>query len=112
MITQQINNRILIVLTLVGQLINLFSVSAHTIGDPAHDGTMAFAAKSSKTTITPNFYTPPAGNGTLMVSSFTPFKPKVRFYWDSTYFYEESDGFPDRTLMPTIRFGMSAHPAS
>ena len=41
-------------------------------------------------TITPKFYTAPAGNGTLMAASFGPFKPKVRFYWDSTYLDRKS----------------------
>ncbi len=44
----------------------------------------------------------------LMAASFAPFKPKVRFYWDDTFFYEESDGFPDRTLMPNLMVGITA----
>ena len=59
-------------------------------------------------TITPKFYTAPAGNGTLMAASFGPFKPKVRFYWDSTYFYEESDGMPDRALAPNLMVGITS----
>ena len=43
--------------------------------------------------ITP--YVMPTGNGTLMAASFAPFKPKVRFYWDGSTFYEESDNLPD-----------------
>ena len=105
MFTLQIKNPMLIALAFV---VSPFVASAHLIGDPAHDGTASFAAKSSKTTITPNFYTAPAGNGTLMVSSFTPFKPKVRFYWDSTYFYAESDGIPDRTRQPNLMVGITS----
>ncbi len=83
-------------------------VSAHIIGNPAHDGTTVSPSKSSSQSPVRNFYTPPAGNGTLMTSSFTPFKPKVRFYWDSTYFYEESDGMPDRALMPNLMVGITS----
>ena len=43
-----------------------------------------------------------------MAASFGPFKPKVRFYWDSTYFYEESDGVPDRTLAPNLMVGITS----
>jgi hypothetical protein len=44
----------------------------------------------------------------LMAATFAPFKPKVRFYWDDAFFYEESDGFPDRTLMPHLMVGITA----
>ena len=49
-----------------------------------------------------------ADNSALMASSFSPFKPKVRYYWDSTYFYQESDGMPDRTLMPNLMVGITS----
>jgi Protein of unknown function (DUF1566)/Abnormal spindle-like microcephaly-assoc'd, ASPM-SPD-2-Hydin/YHYH protein len=49
-----------------------------------------------------------ADNSALMASSFAPFKPKVRYYSDSTYFYEESDGMPDRTLMPNLMVGITS----
>ena len=52
--------------------------------------------------------TPPAGNGTLMAASFSPFKPNVRFYNDASYFYVESDSMPDATLMPTPMVGITA----
>ncbi len=48
----------------------------------------------------------PAGNGALMAASFAPFKPLVRFYWDATYFYEESDSMPSPTLMPNLMVGI------
>lgn len=51
---------------------------------------------------------PPAGNGALMAASFARFKPKVRFYWDERWFYVESDGLPDRQLMPDIMVGIRA----
>ncbi len=54
------------------------------------------------------FFQPPAGNGALMAASFAPFKPKVRYYWDGTYFYEESDGIPDRTRMPNLMVGITS----
>ena len=41
---------------------------------------------ASMAQITP--YVTPTGNGALMAASFAPFKPKVRFYWDGTTFYE------------------------
>lgn len=49
-----------------------------------------------------------SGRAALMATSFAPFKPKVRFYWDEAYFYEESDGFPDRSLMPNLMVGITA----
>lgn len=52
---------------------------AHLIGDPAHDGYI-LPGKAPRTNIVQNLYTPPAGNGTLMASSFAPFKPNVRFF--------------------------------
>ena len=48
----------------------------------------------------------PAGNGALMAASFAPFKPKVRYYWDSTTFYEESDNMPDN--MPNRMYGITS----
>jgi arylsulfatase A-like enzyme len=53
-------------------------------------------------------YTAPAGNGALMAASFAPFKPKVRYCWDGTYFYAESDGMPDRTRMPNLMVGITS----
>ncbi len=50
----------------------------------------------------------PAGNGALMAASFAPFKPKVRYYWDSNYFYEESDSIPDRTRQPNLMVGITS----
>lgn len=50
----------------------------------------------------------PAGNGVLMASTFQPFKPNVRFYWDSAYFYEESDSMPDPVQMPNIMVGITS----
>lgn len=47
-------------------------------------------------------------NGALMATSFAPFKPKVRYYWDDAYFYEESDGMPDTALMPNLMVGITA----
>ncbi len=53
-----------------------------------------------------NLYTPPLGNGALMAASFAPFKPKVRYYWDGTTFYEESDNMPDG--MPNKMVGITS----
>ena len=53
-------------------------------------------------------YSPPAGNGSLMIASFAPFRPTVRFYNDGTYFYVEGDSMPDATLMPTPMVGITA----
>lgn len=50
----------------------------------------------------------PPGNGALMAASFAPFRPNVRFYWDASYFYEESDSMPSSTLMPNIMTGITA----
>ena len=51
---------------------------------------------------------PPPGSGALMVQSFTPFKPDVRFYWDATKFYVESDSMPNPTQMPNIMTGITS----
>lgn len=51
---------------------------------------------------------PVPGNGELMAASFAPFKPKVRYYWDANYFYEESDGLPDRTRQPNLMVGITS----
>jgi hypothetical protein len=56
----------------------------------------------------PVVYTPPAGYGALMAESIAPFKPLVRTWWDSTYFYIESDNMPDRTMMPDLMVGITA----
>ncbi len=49
-----------------------------------------------------------ADNSALMAASFAPFKPKVRYYSDSIYFYEESDGMPSRALMPNLMVGITS----
>ncbi|MBX7207282.1 MAG: YHYH protein [Verrucomicrobiaceae bacterium] len=51
-------------------------------------------------------FTAPSGNGALMAASFAPFRPKVRFFWDGTTFYEESDNMPDN--MPNRMTGISS----
>lgn len=48
------------------------------------------------------------GNGALLVSSFTPFKPFVRFYSDEKYFYSESDSMPNPALMPNLMVGITS----
>ncbi|MEO6742360.1 MAG: YHYH protein, partial [Chthoniobacteraceae bacterium] len=53
-------------------------------------------------------YTPPTGNGALMAASFGAFKPRVRFFWDSTTFYEESDNMPDNAQMPNLMVGITS----
>jgi arylsulfatase A-like enzyme len=53
-------------------------------------------------------FTAPAGNGALMAASFAPFKPRVRYYWDATTFYEEADGMPDNTMMPNLMTGITS----
>ena len=50
----------------------------------------------------------PAGNGTLMTASFSPFKPRVRLYNDGTYFYVEGDNVPDPAIMPAPMVGITA----
>ncbi len=55
--------------------------------------------------VAPSFVTP-AGNGKLMASAFSAFRPKVRFYWDGTTFYEESDNMPDN--MPNRMVGITS----
>jgi arylsulfatase A-like enzyme len=48
---------------------------------------------------------PPAGNGLLMQASFAPFKPKVRYNWDGTNFFLESDNTPEG--MPNKMVGIT-----
>lgn len=55
--------------------------------------------------IVPTSFQPPAGNGLLMAASFAPFKPKVRFNWDPTTFFVESDNTPDG--MPNKMVGIT-----
>jgi arylsulfatase A-like enzyme len=50
----------------------------------------------------------PAGNGTLMSASFSPFKPNVRFYNDAAYLYVESDSMPDAAFMPNPMVGITS----
>ncbi len=50
----------------------------------------------------------PTGNGALMAASFAPFKPRVRYYWDGTTFYEESDNMPDNAMMPNLMVGITS----
>jgi len=52
--------------------------------------------------------TAPAGYGALMAASFGAFKPRVRFYWDATTFYEESDNVPDPVRMPNLMVGITS----
>ncbi|NDA26516.1 MAG: hypothetical protein EBZ05_06725, partial [Verrucomicrobia bacterium] len=68
----------------------------HMIGDAIHDS----VGVATASTMQPASVTLPAGNGSLLSSSFMPFEPKVRISWDTNYFYVESDGFPDRVIMP------------
>jgi hypothetical protein len=51
-------------------------------------------------------FTAPSGNGSLMAASFGAFRPKVRFFWDGTTFYEESDNMPDN--MPQRMYGITS----
>lgn len=66
----------------------------------------AFLTLLTSQLVGPPAQTAPAGNGALMAASFAPFKPKVRFYWDATTFYEESDNMPDN--MPDRMAGITA----
>ena len=50
----------------------------------------------------------PAGYGAMMASSFGPFKPRVRSYYDATTFYVESDNVPDNTRMPNLMVGITS----
>ena len=54
-------------------------VSAHVIGVVDQAAPPWFTTSSTGLVVSPKNHTAPAGNGTLMSSSFTPFKPKVRY---------------------------------
>ncbi len=98
-----------VVLALAGTTAHPPAASAHLIGFSVQNGAATGAVPGSDPLLfIPRYLTAPAGNGALMSSSFTPFRPKVRFYWDSTYFYEESDSLPDRTLMPNLMVGITS----
>lgn len=77
------------------------AVSRRHGGTPSATTAPETAARSRRLTATP-----PRGNGALMAASFAHFKPKVRFYWDDAWFYVESDGMPDRDLMPDLMVGI------
>ena len=49
-----------------------------------------------------------ADNRALMISSFEPMKPKVRYYWDASSFYVEGDSMPSSTLMPSPMVGITS----
>ena len=98
-----------VVLALAGTTAHPPVASAHLIGSSVQNGAATAAVPGSDPLLfIPRYLTAPAGNGALMSSSFTPFRPKVRFYWDSTYFYEESDSMPDRTLTPNLMVGITS----
>ena len=46
------------------------------------------------------------GNAALMAASFAPFKPKVRYSWDESFFYAESDNLPNG--MPNKMVGITS----
>lgn len=49
-----------------------------------------------------------AGNGALMARSFSASKPYVRTYFNTQYFYCESDGMPNPSIMPNLMVGITA----
>ena len=49
-----------------------------------------------------------ADNRALMISSFEPLKPKVRYYWDASSFYVEGDSMPSASLMPSPMVGITS----
>lgn len=65
----------------------------------------AFSAFDLSSVLASGSALPPAGNGLLMAASFAPFKPKVRYNWDSTTFFLESDNTPEG--MPNKMFGIT-----
>ena len=52
--------------------------------------------------------TPPAGAGATMIDSFAPFRPTIRFYWDTTTFWIEGDSMPNSALMPSTMVGITS----
>jgi hypothetical protein len=79
-------------------------------GSPLLDAMIAEykAAQGSQGALTPLPATAPAGYGASMAASFGTFKPRVRFYWDATTFYLESDNVPNPALMPTPMVGITS----
>jgi Protein of unknown function (DUF1566)/Abnormal spindle-like microcephaly-assoc'd, ASPM-SPD-2-Hydin/YHYH protein/Putative Ig domain len=95
----------LLVFAVLLALMGNFAAYAHELDEvgsrtPAWFGAAAPAAAAAVTTA--------STRAALMAASFSVFKPKVRYYWDDTYFYEESDGIPDRTMMPNLMVGITA----
>ena len=76
-------------------------VALAVLNAPAHDGHDELSIRKTLTA------QPIPGNGALMAASFAPFKPKVRFYWDATNFFAESDNMPDRAMMPDLMVGIT-----
>ena len=101
---------------LVGSLALTATESARA--DPWHDATPVtpsvaaaraeLAAQLTAERTTAALAVAAPGNGALLVSSFTPFKPFVRFYSDEKYFYSESDSMPNPALMPNLMVGITS----
>jgi len=87
-------------------LLGVFTASAHETGQVSA-GTPAWFGADQSVAAAPLDSTA-STRAALMAASFSVFKPKVRYYWDDTYFYEESDGLPDRTIMPNLMVGITA----
>ncbi len=94
--------------------IGLFGLTAqaHTgsHGSPALDAMIAEyeAAQSAQAALKPIAALAPAGNGATMAASFGTMEPRVRFYWDTTTFYVESDNVPNPALVPTPMVGITS----
>lgn len=81
---------------------------AHTIGSSSPGTPSWFRAASADTSALTPTVNALNDNGTALVASFGKFAPKVRFYWDATTFYVESEGMPLRSLMPEPMVGITS----
>lgn len=89
---------------LVLVLLHAQKSDAHMLSSLGASGSQIGAAG----TMQPTSMTLPAGNGLLLSNCFAPFRPQVRFCWDNTYFYVESDGYPNRALMSNLMVGITS----
>lgn len=103
--------------SVVAGLCTIGSTHAHDLSGAHHPNPGISAAPtlftssvraSTSTTATASALVAAPGNAALMVSSFSPFKPKVRYAWDASYFYEESDSMPDPAIMPNLMVGITS----
>jgi len=88
--------------------LTIFSSIAIMAHDVYSHSTSEASLKATKSSATTSSIESSSSNRAKMANSFAPFKPNVRYYWDDTYFYVESDGMPDEVNMPNPMVGITS----